>query len=86
MPAQTNAGILHTNYSPHNAVSAYRPGFFAVNPESFSGSFPVSYTGTRNPRRDSGECGNTENIAYAGPWQACSHSRSFSEELCKDTT
>mgnify|MGYP001107198779 CR=1 FL=1 len=48
MPAQTNAGILHTNYSPHNAVSAYRPGFFAVNPESFSGSFPVSFTGTRN--------------------------------------
>ena len=35
--------------------------FFAVSPESFCGSFPVSYTGTRNPRRDSGECGNTGN-------------------------
>lgn len=68
-------GKRDKNICPHKLVRAYiipltahvmplaTVGFcfFAVSPESFSGSFPVSYTGTRNPRRDSGECGNTGN-------------------------
>ncbi len=71
-------GKRDKNICPHKLVRAYiipltahvmplaTVGFcfFAVSPESFSGSFPVSYTGTRNLWRGSGECDNTRNRFY----------------------